>query len=139
MTRTRLVIGLMLLPLPVLAQQPTAAPAPIVFFDIASPDDTRLRAFYRELFAWKIGADGTFTAPVTPPLSGLIRRDPADAVFYVGVEDVNATLKKAVANGGTVQIPRLEVPGRVIVGVFRDPAGNPVGLVEMKDGKAKIP
>jgi uncharacterized protein len=137
MKRTLLVIGLMLLPRPVLAQQPQ--PAPIVFFDIASPDDTRLKTFYSELFAWKIGSDGTFTAPVTPPLSGLIRRDPADAVFYVGVEDITATLKKVVANGGTIVFPRLEVPGRVVIGMFKDPAGNQVGLVEMQNGKAKVP
>ena len=35
--------------------------------------------------------------------------------------------------------PRFEVPGDVILGLFKDPAGNRVGLVEMENGKAKMP
>jgi hypothetical protein len=31
------------------------------------------------------------------------------------------------------------VPGRVVLGLFKDPAGNSVGLVEMENGKAKVP
>jgi len=31
------------------------------------------------------------------------------------------------------------VPGRVVLAVFKDPAGNSVGLVELENGKAKIP
>jgi uncharacterized protein len=121
------------------APQSQATPAPIVFFDIAGPDGPRLQKFYSELFAWKIGGGGTFAASVTTPLSGLIRQDPAATVFYVGVEDITATLERIVANGGTIVFPRLEVPSRVILGMFKDPAGNQLGLVEMKDGKAKIP
>jgi len=140
-TIRRLALVLILLtPLAVsAAPQPQATPAPIVFFDIAGPDGPRLQKFYNELFAWKIAGDGTFAAPVTPPLSGVIRQDPAATVFYIGVEDVNATLKRIVANGGTIVFPRLEVPGRVIIGMFKDPAGNQVGLVEMQGGKAKVP
>jgi predicted enzyme related to lactoylglutathione lyase len=119
--------------------QAPASPAPIVFFDIAGPDSARLSKFYSELFTWKIGTDGGFSAPVTTPLQAVIRQDPAATVLYVGVDDVTATLNKVVANGGTVVFPRLVVPGRVIIGMFKDPAGNQIGLVEMKDGKAKVP
>jgi hypothetical protein len=35
--------------------------------------------------------------------------------------------------------PRFEVPGVVVLGLFRDPAGNPMTLVEMHDGRPKIP
>jgi predicted enzyme related to lactoylglutathione lyase len=35
--------------------------------------------------------------------------------------------------------PRFEVPGVVVLGLFTDPAGNSMGLVEMQDGKPKIP
>jgi predicted enzyme related to lactoylglutathione lyase len=50
-----------------------------------------------------------------------------------------APVEKVVANGGSIRYPRFEVPGRVVLGVFTDPAGNSVGLVEMEDGKAKVP
>jgi hypothetical protein len=55
------------------------------------------------------------------------------------VTDVTATLQKVVASGGTIRFPRFEVKGRVVLGVFKDPAGNSVGLVEMENGKAKVP
>jgi predicted enzyme related to lactoylglutathione lyase len=44
-----------------------------------------------------------------------------------------------VAHGGTIRYPRTEVPGRVVRGMFKDPSGNSVGLVEMANGKAKVP
>jgi hypothetical protein len=31
------------------------------------------------------------------------------------------------------------VPGTVIIGMFRDPAGNKVGLMEIENGKPKVP
>jgi predicted enzyme related to lactoylglutathione lyase len=61
-------------------------------------------------------------------------------LLYFGVHDVTATLAKIEANGGKVAVPPFEVPGVVILGLFSDPAGNRLGLVEMgADGKAKIP
>jgi len=140
MIRRLVLVSMMLSPVAAsAAQQTPAIPAPIVFFDIAGPDSARLSKFYSDLFAWKIAGDGTFTAPVTTPVPALIRRDPAATVIYIGVEDVSATLARVVANGGAIQFPRLVVPGRVIIGMFTDPAGNQVGLVEIKDGKPKVP
>jgi uncharacterized protein len=114
-------------------------PAPIVFFDIAGPDVAALRRFYSRVFGWDIAADGRFTATAQSPLPATIRQDPADKVIYMGVEDVAATLAEATANGGSIVAPRFEVPGVVILGLFVDPAGNRMGLVEIKDGKPRIP
>jgi hypothetical protein len=36
-------------------------------------------------------------------------------------------------------MPRFEVKGVVVIGLFTDPAGNTMGLVEMKDGKPVVP
>ncbi|ANM31252.1 hypothetical protein ABI59_19260 [Acidobacteria bacterium Mor1] len=113
--------------------------APIVFFDIAGPDDEALRRFYREVFAWNAGEGGQLNLEVLTPLSANIRKDPAEKRVYVGVEDVTATLDAVVAAGGSVDTPRFEVPGVVVLGLFRDPAGNPMGLVEMEGGEAKVP
>ena len=119
--------------------------APIVFFDIAGPDSASLTRFYAELFGWEIGSDGNFSTAVasptaTPPtLMGAIRQDPSEKVFYLGVDDIAAKLTEIVEHGGTIDQPRFEVPGVVILGLFTDPAGNRVGLVEMGNGKAKIP
>ncbi len=115
--------------------------APIVFFDIAGPADAKLASFYKECFGWEAGAMGSLSVPVNgPPLSGTLRQDPAEKVIYIGVPDVTASLAKVVANGGKVDAPRFEVKGVVVLGLFLDPAGNRMGLVEMgADGKAKIP
>ena len=119
------------------AQSP--APAPIVFFDIAAPDSPKLQAFYADVFGWKATPAGTFSAPVTRPLQATFRKDPAEIVIYVGVADITATLAKVMAAGGSVVFPRFVVPGRVVLGMFTDPAGNKVGLVEMDNGKPKVP
>ena len=60
-------------------------------------------------------------------------------MIYVGVADITATLAKVQAAGGSVVFPRLVVPGTVVIGMFKDPAGSKVGLVEIENGKPKVP
>jgi hypothetical protein len=116
-----------------------SAPAPIVYFDIAGTDGAALQSFYADLFGWTTSQTGEVAIPVTSPLSGLIRQDPTEKRIYIGVEDVAAKLEEVVARGGVVDAPRFEVPGVVVLGLFTDPAGNPMALVEMKDGMAVVP
>ena len=113
--------------------------APIVFFDIAGPDEPALRAFYEEVFGWPSGKPGNFTPGNAPSLEGTIRQDPADKGLYLGVTDVAAASDKVVAAGGIVDAPRFEVPGVVVLGLFQDPAGNRMGLVEMDGDKPGVP
>ena len=113
--------------------------APIVFFDIAGPSTSDLSAFYGTVFGWGIAPDGSFSVSVVNPIPGTLRQDPAEKVVYVGVPDVTATLNLIVENGGAVVAPRFEVRGVVILGLFTDPAGNRLGLVEMDGERAKIP
>lgn len=114
-------------------------PAPIVFFDIAGPDSETQRAFYRTLFDWDIGDDGRMSVQAQTPLEGLIRKDPADKMLYLGVPDVTATLAQVEQLGGEVTAPRFEVPGQVVLGLFTDPAGNHMGLVEMDGDNVRVP
>ena len=115
-------------------------PAPIVFFDIAGSDGARQVAFYRDVFGWVTGPGGTLSIPVSgSPLGGALRTDPANKIIYLGVDDVTASLAQVVAHGGKIVQPRFEVKGVVILGLFTDPAGNGMGLVEMKGGKPKVP
>lgn len=119
--------------------------SPIVFFDIAGPDSKILRDFYSELFGWSISQDGSFSAQVNSPiesppkLMGSVRQDPAEKIFYIGVDDIAAKLFEIEKKGGKIDQPRFEVSGVVILGLFKDPAGNRMGLVEMENGKVKIP
>ena len=126
-----------------LAQPPQ--PAPIVFFDIAATELTSQAALYSALFGWKAGAGGELTVPVVSPLPGLLRVEPAgqgpvvERMLYVGVPDVNAALDQVKAHGGSVVFGRQVVPGVVILALFKDPAGNRMGLVEMAGGKPIVP
>jgi len=120
-------------------------PAPVVFFDIAGPELETQAAFYRTVFGWEVDPGGGFTVPAASPLPGHLRveaGDPAlvaERVIYLGVADVTAALAEVAANGGSLVFPRLEVPGVAVIGMFKDPAGNRMGLVEMDGDKAKIP
>ena len=111
-----------------------------MFFDLAGPESAALQDFYSKLFGWTAGATGNLSVPVTSPLAGNLRSgDPTEKRIYIGVDDVSAKLTEIAANGGTIDAPRFEVPGVVVLGLFKDPAGNPMALVEMRDGKPRIP
>jgi hypothetical protein len=69
----------------------------------------------------------------------LIRPDPTEKRIYIGVDDVARTLAEIAERGGTIDAPRFEVPGVVVLGLFTDPAGNPMALVEMEEGRPKVP
>jgi predicted enzyme related to lactoylglutathione lyase len=124
--------------------QEVLPPAPLVFFDIAGPNLPAQRTFYERVLGWKpgpvVGQASNVTVPAPAPvLGGTLRADAADAVLYFGVSDVTAALARVEANGGRIHAPRFAVPGVVILGLFRDPAGNLLGFVETKDGKAIVP
>jgi uncharacterized protein len=115
-------------------------PAPLVFFDIAGPDDEAQRRFYAEVFGWSAGPTGAIAAPVDGAmLRGTLRTDPAEKVLYIGVDDIAATLADVERHGGATLAPRFEVPGVVVLGLFTDPAGNRLGLVELRDGQPRVP
>jgi predicted enzyme related to lactoylglutathione lyase len=130
-----------------LLSAPTATPqeitmaAPIVFFDIAGPDAVAQATFYTEVFGWEVAPDGAVAVETRTPLRGTLRTEQtSEALLYFGVRDVAATLAQVAAQGGTVEAPRFEVPGVVVLGLFRDPAGNRMGLVEIgEDGQAVVP
>lgn len=125
------------------AQEPKggSSPAPIVFFDIAGPNPASQKSFYEAVFGITTDATGQFQVPaVGATIPGLLRTEASkETMVYFGVADVKATLEKVVANGGKIHTPRYEVKGVVILGILIDPAGNRVGIVEMKDGRAIVP
>ena len=50
------------------------------------------------------------------------------ALFYVGVQDVEAALQRAVELGGTLVMGPATSPNGLVVGHFRDPEGSLVGV-----------
>jgi hypothetical protein len=49
-------------------------------------------------------------------------------IFYVGVSDVEAALRKAEDLGGTRRMGPSRAPTGLVVGHFTDPEGNLIGV-----------
>ncbi|HEV8636955.1 MAG TPA: VOC family protein [Chloroflexota bacterium] len=114
-------------------------PNQVVHFEIMGKDAIRLQKFYAELFGWKVGEampDMGFYGLVDAGSSGLaggIGQEPdgrTRVTVYVQVPDLQATLDRAVAMGGTVMMPPMEIPGVVTLAQFADPDGNVIGLTK---------
>jgi predicted enzyme related to lactoylglutathione lyase len=110
-------------------------PHPIVHAEIRSTDPDATREFFSKLFDWSY-SDGaypgyTFVAAGAeggPPAAISPLQGPGDQVlFFIGVQDVAATLAQAEALGGNIVQPAQEVPG-VSFGVFADPQGHQIGV-----------
>jgi predicted enzyme related to lactoylglutathione lyase len=114
----------------------TAVPHSVIHTEIRSEDPDATRAFFAELFGWKVASEGGFpgytfidTGAENGPAMAISPRQGADdeVLFFVSVDDVHATLEKAEQLGGKVTQPAQEVPG-VTFAVFEDAQGHPVGI-----------
>jgi uncharacterized protein YciI len=56
-------------------------------------------------------------------------QDEPGVVVYIAVPDLQATLDKAVAMGGTEVVPVTEIPGMVTFAMLADPHGTVIGIV----------
>jgi uncharacterized protein len=114
---------------------------PVAFFEIVSPDPSRARKFYTELFGWQSetpdpamggyalvdtgageGAIGGGIGPSATP-------DDAGVKIYMRVDDLDAYLDRAEKLGGKRLVPPTDLPGDFgRFAVLADPDGNQVGL-----------
>ena len=111
-------------------------PHPVIHAEIRSENPDATRAFYADLFGWKVASEGAFpgytfidTGTDGGTYVAISPRQGAEdeVLFFVGVEDVDAALRKAVALGGTIVQPTQHVPGTSF-GVFADAQGHKVGV-----------
>jgi predicted enzyme related to lactoylglutathione lyase len=112
----------------------------VVHFEIPAHEPETLTAFYAGMFGWKfqkasVGFEYWLcdTGTATPGINGAImkRQDERQPVTnYVEVDDVEATLAKAVALGGQVALPTMVIPGVGSVGAILDPQGNLCGVFQ---------
>lgn len=109
---------------------------PVVHWEIEAKEPDRIRAFYAELFNWRIGDGPIMQIPAgvggpEPGPAGHIRRSERSGVtLYVQVRDVGASLRRATELGGTVLAEPFDVPGGPTIAGIADPEGNPVTLVQ---------
>jgi hypothetical protein len=109
---------------------------PVIHVEIRSQDPDATRAFLAELFGWKVASEGAFpgytfidTGAEGMPHTAISPRQATEdeVLFFVGVQDVAATLKHAEELGGTVIQPAQQVPGTTF-GVFADAQGHRIGV-----------
>jgi hypothetical protein len=111
----------------------------IVHWELMGPDGDKLAAFYSNLFGWELQSypgmdDYNVVDAEKSGVGGAIGTGnedmPSYQTIYIQVASVDEHLGKAEANGGATVVPRTVVPGTVAFGLFSDPAGNLIGVVE---------
>jgi hypothetical protein len=111
-------------------------PHPVIHAEIRSNDPDATRAFFNDLFGWTVASEPGFpgytfmdtgveggTPAAISPLQGV----EDEVLFFIAVDDVAATLKKAEELGGTIVQAAQQAPG-VTFGVFADAQGHKVGV-----------
>jgi predicted enzyme related to lactoylglutathione lyase len=121
--------------------------APVFFFEMMSKDAPAARTFYRDAFGWTIGdrapgAEGVDDYTIVTPhekagIAGGIGAAPpgyeGHATIYISVPDVATALAVVETLGGSRIFGPSQVPGGPVIGLFRDPTGLTVGLVEVPE------
>ncbi|OLT41341.1 hypothetical protein BJF85_23960 [Saccharomonospora sp. CUA-673] len=103
---------------------------PIVHVELVSADPDRLEAFYGAVFGWEF-QDRFAQASSAGINANLDEGDPSEQriTLYAAVDDVEAALVRAEEAGAErVLGPHVVAPGELVVGRFRDPLGNLIGV-----------
>jgi predicted enzyme related to lactoylglutathione lyase len=116
---------------------------PVVHFEVVGTDGDKLRSYYSELFGWEIDANNPMKYGVVQRegnvnedgvgIGGGVGTGPegyaGHVTFYVQVPDVEDALAKAQSLGGTRMMGPDEVMEGLVIGLFQDPEGHTVGVV----------
>jgi len=117
---------------------------PVVHFEVVGKDGPKLQSYYAELFEWDVNADNEMkyglvdreanTSSEGIGLGGGIGQGPegyeGHVTFYVEVPSVEDALAKAESLGGNRVMGPETIMGRMVLGQFKDPEGNVIGLIE---------
>jgi len=117
---------------------------PVVHLEVRGLDAQTLRTFYQDVFGWERAEElsiGDYSVaeigsgPLTVGIGPVPEWSARSAKFYVQVDDIEDTLQRVEAAGGTAVMPRTVGPEFgakhvLVFTAFLDPAGNEIGLVE---------
>lgn len=111
-----------------------------IWYELLSPDPDASKGFYDAVIGWTVAPkpDGDVDYRIIETASGenvggLMRlsREMVEGgarpswLFYIGVDDVDATVTKITAAGGSVHLPAFDMPGVGRMAMVADPQGNP--------------
>jgi uncharacterized protein len=111
---------------------------PVMWFEVLGKDADTLCQFYGKLFGWPFAGDTSKYGLVRSNSRGIPGGVGVSypgtrewVTFYVETPDVTASLAQVTQLGGRVVMPRTVMPD-VTLGIFEDPEGHAIGLVEAK-------
>ena len=113
---------------------------PFVHVELHSNDLKKAKEFYSKLFGWKTEPMGPAVrldtgGEIGGHITALGQAPHQYTIFYVGADDIEATLARARKLGGKTLVPPIEIP----TGTFAwmaDLEGNTIGLfMERKTGQ----
>jgi hypothetical protein len=132
----------------------------VVHFEIHADDLDRAKKFYEDVFGWtmqQMGSEyGNYIVVMTGPgpdeiaagkvtmenvgiNGGMMKRNapkpapgmsPMGYVCVIGVEDVDAIMKKVLAAGGSEHMPKMVVPNVGDIAYCADTEGNIFGIIK---------
>jgi predicted enzyme related to lactoylglutathione lyase len=110
---------------------------PVVHFEIIGNEATQLQNFYRNVFSWELAPEPNangYAVVQNGGITGGIGACPVTAghvTFYVGVDDIDASLRAIEDLGGKTLRGPIELPNnRGKFAHFEDPQGHMLGLVQ---------
>lgn len=112
----------------------------IVHFEFATPDPAKEKAFFSEVFGWKIEQWGdndywlATTGADEPGIDGAIMPqampEQQRVVDTIGVASIDETIRKAMDAGATMAVEKQEIPGMGWTAYLMSPTGIMFGLFE---------
>jgi predicted enzyme related to lactoylglutathione lyase len=123
---------------------------PVVHFEMAYDDPSRVAAFYRAAFGWKMKmlgekmGDYVLATTTATSSDGMIKKPgainggffpkkpdwPADPSVVISVDDIKNAMASVTSAGGQVLGEPMDIPGIGAYVSFRDSEGNRVGMLE---------
>lgn len=109
----------------------------ITHIEITAKDRKQLAGFYEKVFGWETQHidEMDYSTFVTDTVGGGFNPEGEQAAVgdvrvYLASDDIEADLKNIEANGGSVVVPKTEIPGMGWFAWFTDPTGNTMALYE---------
>lgn len=126
---------------------------PVMHFEIMGQDAPKLRNFYSDVFGWNVAApipNYELQYSLVDPVPGLARgimggigKAPTGydghVTFYVVVDDMESAFARIEEHGGSRMMGPDKVPNGPVIGLFRDPEGHTIGLVDVGDDMRGAP
>jgi len=117
----------------------------VIHFEVPTTDSAASVKFYENVLGWKItpwqGPSEYFLvetgAASEPGINGGLggaANEFKGTVNTVGVDDIDAVLKKVLEYGGQIVMPKDEIPGVGFLAYVREPGGAVMGIIQSLPG-----